>query len=474
MAVESQLPVVIDYDFRTATVVDSYRLTAGDNVSRAPGAWELFGSNDDAAYMSGELSAWTRLDTHFGETWSATFETRDFCFANATPYRYYRMRFTKSATQGNGFLTFWKLQYCNTADRGHLRIVVPDGPAAYNRTVSLTGNLRLVKEGAGIFVAKKTGQAYNGGTDVVAGRLTLDAQGNTMPLGSRGGDITIRKNALVDLNGNANFQWYGFTLDGGTLKHRGTAYNSLTPMLKRMRLTDDSVLVVENDYGFVGENNVDAQTFVDLGGRTLEIQLSTGKYFRNYNTTYLNGTVAITSGTGWFLTGGNCVTALDVDFKVNCALHVASPFSVRGYEANYNSSAYNKVDVEMTVSGVFKPTTSCYYGCTMQAGSTMDLTAWPKTAGWPMASAFTTGKTNLEFADSGEIAVNLAGRDDLKALARSENPHLFTWTVADGAPVVPGAEFVLDPDTAEAGFKLRKDSTGLKLLYAKGFMIIVR
>jgi len=474
MAEESQLPVVIDYDFRTATVVDSYRLTAGDNVNRAPGAWELFGSNDDAAYKSGELSAWTRLDTHFGETWSAVFETRDFCFANATPYRYYRMRFTKSATQGNGFLTFWKLQYCNTADRGHLRIVVPDGPVAYNRTVSLTGNLRLVKDGAGIFVAMKQGQTYNGGTDVVAGRLTLGAQGGTMPLGARDGDITVRKNTLVDLNGNANFQWYGFTLDGGTLKHRGTAYNSLTPMLKRMRLTDDSALVVENDYGFVGENNVDAQTFVDLGGRTLEIQLSTGKYFRNYNTTYLNGTVAITSGTGWFLTGGNYVTALDVDFKMNCALHLASPFSVRGYEANFYSKISNQVDAEMSVGGVFKPTVAAYYGCTMQAGSTMDLTAWPTTAGWPMSSAFTTGKTNLEFAASGEIAVNLAGRDDLKSLARSENPHLFTWTVADGAPVVPGAEFVLDPDTAAEGFKLRKDSTGLKLLYTKGMMIIVR
>ena len=473
MAEESQLPIVIDNDFRTATVVDSYRLTAGDNVRRAPGEWELFGSNDDAAYMSGELSAWTRLDTHFGETWSATFETRDFCFANATPYRYYRMRFTKSAVQGNGFLTFWKLQYCNTADRGHLRIVVPDGPAAYNRTVSLTGNLRLVKDGAGIFVAMKTGQTYNGGTDVVAGRLTLGAQGDTMPLGARDGDITVRKNALVDLNGNANFQWYGFTLDGGTLKHRGTAYNSLTPMLKRMRLTDDSDLVVENDYGFVGENNVDAQTFVDLGGHTLVLQIAPGKYFRNYNTTYLNGVVDIITG-GWFLTGGNYVTALDVDFKVNCALDVASPFQVRGYEANFYSTTSNNRDAPMNVSGVFKPTVAAYYGCTMLAGSTMDLTAWPKTAGWPMASAFTTGKTNLEFADSGEITVNLAGRDDLKALARSANPRLFTWPLADGDPVMPGADFVLDPATAAAGFRVRKDATGLRLIYTKGMMLIVK
>jgi len=90
-----------------------------------------------------------------------------------------------------------------------------------------------------------------------------------------------------------------------------------------------------------------------------------------------------------------------------------------------------------------------------------------------ISSAFTTGKTDLEFADSGEITVNLAGRDDLKALARSENPYLFTWPLEDGVPVRPGAEFVLDPATASAGFKVKKDATGLRL-YGKGFMLIVR
>ena len=91
-----------------------------------------------------------------------------------------------------------------------------------------------------------------------------------------------------------------------------------------------------------------------------------------------------------------------------------------------------------------------------------------------MASAFTTGKTDLEFANSGEIAVNLAGRTDLKALAKSADPHLFTWPVADGVPVVPGAEFALDPATASAGFKVKKDETGLRLVYGKGFMLLVR
>ncbi len=52
--------------------------------------------------------------------------------------------------------------------------VVPDGPVAYNRTVSLTGNLRLVKDGAGIFVAMKQGQTYNGAPVVPGAEFALD------------------------------------------------------------------------------------------------------------------------------------------------------------------------------------------------------------------------------------------------------------------------------------------------------------
>ena len=169
------------------------------------------------------------------------------------------------------------------------------------------------------------------------------------------------------------------------------------------------------------------------------------------------------------------MTATNVYFKMKSALHIATQFNVLGYEANYYSTSSNAGSSQLNVAGAFKPTTNCYYGCTMLAGSTMDLTAWPKTAGWPMTSAFgANGKTDLEFANSGEIAVNLAGRTDLKALARSADPHLFTWPLVDDTPVVPGADFVLDPATAAAGFKLRKDATGLRLVNTRGMMLIVR
>lgn len=468
--VEGQLPVAIDYDFRVATIVDMYRLTAGDNKDRGPASWEIFGSNDDAAFDSGknDLSAWKRLDTRFDETWSAKFETRNFSFANSTPYRYYRIRFTKS---NNTFLTFWKLQYGCSANCGHLRVVVPNGSTIDNKTVALTGNLRFVKDGDGTLVVTKTGQSYRGGTEVAGGTLKAGCDGTSHPFGAKGGDIVVAAGATLGLNNWTQFQDYGFTLAGGTLDYTGADDNGNKAVLSRVRLVDDSTMTLHNSYGFRG-TATSTPTLLDLGGCTLNLVITSGKYCYLNSTTILSGMI-VTSNSGWFYPCGDYVTATDVDFKINCALSVGSPFAVNGYEAGFSSATSNSGTEQMSVAGVFKPMVAAYYGCTMLAGSTMDLTAWP--GAWPMASAFgANGKTDLEFADSGEITVKLAGRTDLKALAESEDPHLFTWPVTDGVPVVPGAEFTLDPDTASAGFKVKKDETGLRLVYDGGFMLIIK
>ena len=238
-------------------------------------------------------------------------------------------------------------------------------------------------------------------------------------------------------------------------------------------MTADSTLAISNNLVFQSLGSK-----CDLGGHKLTVRLRPGYgwYLKKYDIAgypslvITNGAIDVVSG-GWMQICAQ-TDARTVDFKINCALQVDMPFSVRDYEARFYSTGSNGGTAQMTVAGVFKPTVAAYYGCTMLAGSTMDLTAWPKTAGWPMASAFTKGKTNLEFADSGEITVNLAGRDDLKALARSANPYLITWTVKNDAPVVPGADFVLDSATAAAGYRLRKDATGLKVETMRGLIII--
>ena len=86
-----------------------------------------------------------------------------------------------------------------------------------------------------------------------------------------------------------------------------------------------------------------------------------------------------------------------------------------------------------------------------------------------MASGFKTGATNIQFAAHSTVNVNLEGRSDLKALAKSAEPYIVTW---DSAP--SGVAFTLDAETAMLGFKLRPVSEGLRLEYHKGLMIIVK
>lgn len=473
------MPIRIDYDFREATVVNAYRLTVGGNSSsnpstrntlkaRAPKSFSFWGSNE------GGDGEWTKLDERTNETgWfiEQTYqEERQYEFANETPYRHYRIAFHEN--NGGDHLEFFKLEYGNTGLAGRLRVVVPSGTTVESATVALSGNLRLVKEGAGTLVMTKTVD-YACGTEAAAGTLKCGNEGWNMPFGAWGRDVIVRTGAVLEMNARYNFYNYGFALDGGTLQNSTANVAETNPQIKRLRLMQDSTLKIAANYGIIGNDS--APTTVYLNGHTLEVPITAGKYFRCYNTTFLDGTVDIPSG-GWLVVAGTSgVTATNVDFKVKCALYVADPFRVRGYEAKFYSAVSNGESNQLTVAGTFLPATNCYYGCTMLAGSTMDLTAWPATAGWPMVSGFgANGKTDLEFADSGEIAVNLAGRADLRAIARSADPHLFTWPLEDGVPVVPGAEFTLDSATAAAGYRVKKDATGLRLVYTKGMLVIVR
>lgn len=475
----STMPIRIDYDFRAETVINAYRLRAGgksdSNAStrnnlkaRAPKSFSLWGSNE------GGDGEWMKLDERTNETgWiieQNLQEERQYEFVNETPYRHYRIEFY--ANNGDAHLEFFKLEYGNIAKVGKLRVVVPLGNTVDNTTVVLSGNLRLVKEGNGAFVATKANQSYSCGTEVCSGALKCGEDGSKLPFGTVGRPIVVHSGAVMEMNGKFNYYNYGFTLDGGTLRNWGGAdLSESQPQLKRIWLTADSTLAVTNNATIIGDNT--SATTIYLNGHTLNTWISPGKYLRLYNTTILDGTVDVLRGGYLVLAGTSGVTATNVDFKATCALYVAGQFRVRDYEARFYSLGSNMGSNQMTVAGVFKPTVLSYYGCTMLAGSTMDLTAWP--GSWPMTSAFgENGKTDLEFANSGEITVNLAGRTDLKTLARSANPRLFTWPLVDGDPVMPGADFVLDPATAAAGFRVRKDATGLRLIYTKGMMLIVK
>ena len=70
-----------------------------------------------------------------------------------------------------------------SATLSELRVNVPDGAATTNDSVEVAGNVKLVKDGGGTFIASRLGQSYGGGTDVADGILVAGAYGDRQPFG---------------------------------------------------------------------------------------------------------------------------------------------------------------------------------------------------------------------------------------------------------------------------------------------------
>ena len=73
-----------------------------------------------------------------------------------------------------------------------------------NSTVALTGNLRLVKDGAATFTASKAGQTYTGGTVVTNGTLKCGVTASSTPFGAQNSEVTIHDNGVFECNGKDN------------------------------------------------------------------------------------------------------------------------------------------------------------------------------------------------------------------------------------------------------------------------------
>ena len=99
---KSGAPCDVVYDFGDGgEAVNGYKIYAVGK-SRAPVDWQFEGSNDN--------ENWTILDIREGETNWTNGVGRDFWFANATSYRYYRLRVTKFGSD-NYYLELYQLEY---------------------------------------------------------------------------------------------------------------------------------------------------------------------------------------------------------------------------------------------------------------------------------------------------------------------------------------------------------------------------
>jgi hypothetical protein len=203
---------------------------------------------------------------------------------------------------------------------------------------------------------------------------------------------------------------YRFVLDGGRLLGSYEDVPDTYGQIHLIELTKDSTFEPSTNCGLVPGGTFGSTT-LDLGGHKLAVPIGNGRIFFLYNTTVKNGMVDVTSG-GWLQTKSGCtVTATNVDFRVRSALRLDGPISVRGYEPEYSDSNCNEGAAAFNVHGTFKPAAghNCFYGVTMQDGSTIDLSNPSRALPLPRVSAFKKGDNTLKFA-SGTIRVKLGER----------------------------------------------------------------
>lgn len=371
------------------------------------------------------------------------------------------------------------------ANTATLRIEVNGGTNFVNSAIAIGGNIKVAKDGDGIYAAVKSGQTYTGGTDVTAGTVRLGAE-VTSCLGT--GTVTVGSGTTFDLYGK-DASACTMILSGGTITC-STGANSTLPLY--LTQTADSRITYQNITG-THDMYMHGSEW-NLGGYTLTLKLD-GKdpdiYIQKTGTT----TTALTTISNGTLKVEVPSTAVNSSGRANYAwVHIAmlngkdglnldlGKSSLRTEAATGNSSVYGftatpaQGDVKSTkimeVYGTYLPASAYGFNMMMMDGSTVDLSQ--RTGAWNSRFSNTQNHQDanpkVSFTTNATITVDLHGRDDLKSLAKSASPYVITWGV-----VPPDtATFVLDSATQELGFKCKVTDEGLKLLRPNGLTIIIK
>lgn len=404
----SKLPLAVTYDFgeNTPQRVDMYKVYCGPYNSnqyngRSPKVWTLEGSNDK--------TAWTTLDSRNSETgWPSTQETRTYTFDNAATYRYYRITFKASSV--NDWLECVQLEYFDTSavpeTPAELHVVVPEGTSVTNATVAIDGSVRLVKEGAGEFVAMMPNQMYSGGTRIAAGTLKA-VSSIDRHLGVEDSIIQIDAGATYDFNGANSAYIYRFVMNGGTLTNTGANFNDGNAQIGNMTLIADSYLISEKALGFRMAN--DALVPVDLGGHVFDVTHNNTFWVINAN--FTNGTVRVAGPGGGIVFRKKPSYAATASFDLAVAIGLYDDAVVKNLtlRSATTGSTVNTATGEFKVLGTFKTETANFPFVKMMAGSTLDLKAQAGTFD-AVSTCINVNGYKVRFDAGATVTIDIAGR----------------------------------------------------------------
>ena len=383
----------------------------------------------------------------------------------------------------------------------------------------ISGAVRFVKAGAGTLYCAKAGQTYTGGNKVEAGLLSAPTppadEREVIPaddinqgenrlrttttlykadqhyFGAEGNSITVESGAGFDINSNYGYHIYDIVLNGGTLWNvqysSASLHQSAAGDGVGFRLTDDSAMRFRSDILISGGDPI------NLGGHRLSIYCAIGSKYIHLKNSITNGTVELVKGDAAYNRTPDTGTGLRIAAAVDASdrftledgtgLMVTNAFTIFNYTAKlpalYGWISLYTGQAQMTVTGTFRPEQRYFPGCTMAAGSTVDLRAW-NFASWGAVKSLATESYNggnIDFA--GNVTIDMSGRSDLRELAAAagesgvKGTYIFKWGEEEGADRPVGRIFRLDEATSQR-YHFIYDNVGLRFIKTKGLIIYVR
>ena len=355
----------------------------------------------------------------------------------------------------------------DTVGGGELHVTVAENDVLNSDRVLLSGSLKLVKHGTGVFVASRMNQDYAGGTDVAEGilRVANKDQGNSYryELGSKTSAIRIGDGAELVLNGIYN-QEFIYTFDGGTLSSGISPDKVYRQIGSTVTFEGDGTVTGQNLAFMVGSYAVNT---IYMNGNTLHVNLNAGMEFTLCNATF-EGEGSIEGLFGWVKVASNpCVgTNLTLRFPGDTGgLWLDRDFTVSNFVSHTGIFHKGADGYALTVLGTYTPAEdgrTAFPNMILANGATLDLSQMDDVP--TLATSCTSGNytRTISFADNATVKVKLGDRQV------SEATPIVGWETAPEN--LAGLKFVCADEGRRYAVEKRSDG----LYIARGFMLIVR
>ena len=359
---------------------------------------------------------------------------------------------------------------------GELHVTVPAGVTNENYATTLTGNLKLFKEGEGTLVGGKSGQRYGGGTVIACGTArprtgvenAITYYESQAYWGGEFSPLIVERGAVFDIAGQFAYRLHPIVLNGGTLANLGPDQTSENfGGIGNVTLTDDSTLDLHASTIFFGGDYTVSPTLyasgtrIELGGHTLTVRIGRDKTFR-LGESASNGTMDVTEG-GWlrfYKALSYPMSTLDLRLSGDATLWQGTDgVTVRSFAMD-ETTAESVGLFPINVIERCQPGGDGFYGCLLHDGAVLDLSQC--NGELKAHSPYVKGYDSTTYQPNSTITIHLAGRD-----VRNRQ-RLVAW---DTPP--ENVTFVLDAESrASCRCRIKVKEDGIYVI--KGFLIIIR